>query len=334
MAPRQVHITLLAGYRVAVIRVWRARDVARPERVYYMGHAADDAFVPLELRYENKEEDFPGWIHAADLGMLRVVHASAPRGEAIRTPRLIRRADPERYGLFFQLRERKVFEQDGRQATLRPGGFAFADLSRPFRLAGSMSDIAFVSFPRAHLPLDRQVTRNLAGVGFSGELAASALVSSLIRRLVNDLHAYSGAAGARVGSAVLDLVTATLTARLDRPDALGPQRHRRALLLQIYAFIEERLGDPELSPPAIAGAHHISLRYLHKLFESEQKTVAGWVRSRRLERCRRDLADPALRLRPVSAIAARWGLADPTVFSKAFRKAYGMPPSEYRRLCV
>jgi hypothetical protein len=61
--------------------------VARAERVYYMRHAAADAFVPLEPRYENKEEDFPGWIHAADLGMLRscmparlAVRPSAPRG--------------------------------------------------------------------------------------------------------------------------------------------------------------------------------------------------------------------------------------------------------------
>ena len=32
-----------------------------------------------------------------------------------------------------------------------------------------------------------------------------------------------------------------------------------------------------------------------------------------------------------SAIAARWGLTDPAHFSRAFRAAYGLPPSEYRR---
>lgn len=80
-----MHITLLAGHRVAVSRVWRGRDVVRAERVYDMRHAAADAFVPLELHCENKEEDFPGWIRAEDVGMLRVAHASTPRGEAIRT---------------------------------------------------------------------------------------------------------------------------------------------------------------------------------------------------------------------------------------------------------
>jgi AraC-like DNA-binding protein len=81
----------------------------------------------------------------------------------------------------------------------------------------------------------------------------------------------------------------------------------------------------------IAAAHYISLRALYTLFETQQTSVAGWIRERRLERCRRDLADPALRERSVSAIAARRGLTDPAHFSRAFRAAYGLPPTEYRR---
>ena len=58
--------------------------------------------------------------------------------------------------------------------------------------------------------------------------------------------------------------------------------------------------------------------------------MAGWTRQRRLERCRRDLADPALAARPVAAIAARWGFPSAAEFSRAFRAAHGMPPGEYR----
>jgi AraC-like DNA-binding protein len=79
-----------------------------------------------------------------------------------------------------------------------------------------------------------------------------------------------------------------------------------------------------------ATAHHISLRYLHKLFEGQPTTASGWIRQRRLERCRRDLLDPALGDRSVGAIAARWGLIDAAHFSRLFRAAYGLPPGEYR----
>ena len=113
---------------------------------------------------------------------------------------------------------------------------------------------------------------------------------------------------------------------------MPPETRQRALLQRSHAFVEQRLGDPELTPATIAGAHYISVRYLYRLFEGEPAGVAGWVRQRRLERCRRDLLDPALAARPVSAIAARWGLANASHFSRAFRAAYGLSPVEYRAL--
>jgi AraC-like DNA-binding protein len=105
-------------------------------------------------------------------------------------------------------------------------------------------------------------------------------------------------------------------------------------LLRVQAFIEERLGDPALSPGMIAAANHISLRYLHKLFEPQSRTVAGFIRERRLERCRRDLADPGLAYVPVRAIALRWGFPDPARLNRLFKDEYGVTPGEYRRLCI
>lgn len=58
--------------------------------------------------------------------------------------------------------------------------------------------------------------------------------------------------------------------------------------------------------------------------------MSAWIRLRRLERCRRDLRDPRAVDRPVSAIAATWGLPDPAHFSRTFRAAYGITPTEYR----
>jgi AraC-like DNA-binding protein len=85
-------------------------------------------------------------------------------------------------------------------------------------------------------------------------------------------------------------------------------------------------------PKALVPLTEDALRYLHKLFESQDETVAARIRRRRLECCKRDLADPALQSTAVSAIAARWGLTDPTQFSRQFRMQYGIAPSDYRRV--
>jgi AraC-like DNA-binding protein len=118
---------------------------------------------------------------------------------------------------------------------------------------------------------------------------------------------------------------------LDTHSAAPPRTRGRALLDQVQAFIQANLGNAQLTPGAIAAAHHISLRYLHKLFHAEGHTVGGWVRERRLEQCRRDLADPCLAARPIHAIAARWGYTSPAHFSQAFRRAYGLSPRQFRR---
>jgi transcriptional regulator GlxA family with amidase domain len=135
----------------------------------------------------------------------------------------------------------------------------------------------------------------------------------------------------RQGRAGAPAVLATRLAReLDVGDWGTPEARRRALFTTVQAFIQQRLADADLSPAMVAAANHISLRSLHQLFHDEGLTVAGWTRRQRLERCRRDLADPGLASRPVAAIAARCGFSSAGDFSRAFRAEHGLPPAAYR----
>lgn len=115
----------------------------------------------------------------------------------------------------------------------------------------------------------------------------------------------------------------------------GHQREgSSSLLRRIYAYIDQNLADPELSPATIAAAVHISPRYLYLLLAKENVTVAALIRDRRLQACRADMADPAMGEYPVSAIAARWGFSSAAHFSRVFRGVYGITPGRYRLLSV
>ncbi|MBY8882562.1 helix-turn-helix transcriptional regulator [Streptomyces sp. PLK6-54] len=103
------------------------------------------------------------------------------------------------------------------------------------------------------------------------------------------------------------------------------------LVRDIKAYIEHHLGDTTLTPTSIAAANHISVRYLHHLFRRDGRTVGAFLRERRLEHCRADLADPAQAHRNVCEIARRWGFRDPAVFNRTFKTAYGLTPGAYRR---
>ena len=313
-------------YGGLVSLVFRAED--QTSRVDYWQQVVADMLCPLAVR----AGAVPDRLVVGDLGPVRVGELTAMRpGGAERTPTLIRRSDPDLCKIDVQVAGHVVIEQDGRVSRQAPGDCTFVDLSRPCRWTNASAKVVAVIFPRDALGLRSDDLARLAGTHVPSDRGAGALVSALARELPRRIDDCRSAERARLGTAMLDLVSAALAARLGRSDDVPPESRRRALVLRVQAFIEQQLGDPALSPPAIAAAQYISVRYLHKLFETQQTTVADWIRRRRLERCRRDLLDPALRLEPVSAIAARWGLPSAAHFSRLFRAAYGLPPGEFRR---
>ncbi len=58
--------------------------------------------------------------------------------------------------------------------------------------------------------------------------------------------------------------------------------------------------------------------------------VRNYIQQRRLTRAYQTICDPAHARERVSAISARYGFTNDSVFSRAFRDAYGMSPSDMR----
>lgn len=96
----------------------------------------------------------------------------------------------------------------------------------------------------------------------------------------------------RLGHTAIDLAAAVIAQHAEHTSSLPPETRRQALFHEITRFITLHLGDPGLKPAAIAAAHFISTRYLHRVFQCNGTTVNGFIRQARISRCRRDLADP------------------------------------------
>jgi AraC-like DNA-binding protein len=304
-------------------------DGSPGERLDYWRHVVADSIVPFDLRIHD-EPGIYGRMRSRDFGAVRLNDMTAPPLEGLRTPKLVRRSDPELCKIDVQVDTHLAVEQNGRQALLRPGDFSFIDLSRPMQVAGPQANTAMLMFPRTLLPLSADELARLTAVRVPGSRGTGALISSITLQLIRHMDELSVGDGLRLTTTILDLLTTMLARQAGRYSAVEPDTHRRALAFRIRAFIEERLGDHSLTPRGIAAAHHISLRYLYKLFEDEGTSVAGWIRARRLERCRQDLLDPSLRTLPVGAIAARWGFGSREHFIRLFRAAYQLPPGEFR----
>jgi AraC-like DNA-binding protein len=312
--------------------VFRIEDEAPATRLEYFRHGLASTIAPYDLRIDGPVRGAS--IHAGQVASVGVARVLVPgRFDCRRTPLLIRSSDPERFKIDVQIQGRTVFAQDGREAALTPGDFTLVDLTRPSRVgnAGDGQDVVAVQFPHAALPLRHDELARLTAVPMPGRDGLGAAIVALAGHLVRRLDDRGATDGALVSAALMDLLVVAFAERLDRVDAVSRVTRRQAQMATVRAYIDRRLADPRLSPRTIAAAHHMSLRLLYKLFEEQGTSVGRWIRARRLERCRRDLLDPALGDVPAGAIGMGWGFADPAHFSRAFRAAYGQPPGEYRR---
>ncbi|MGJ6967411.1 helix-turn-helix domain-containing protein [Streptosporangium sp. G11] len=193
------------------------------------------------------------------------------------------------------------------------------------------ADGLILQFSREVLPVSSAKVERLLGVRLPARDGVGALLSGLLLQLVRQRDPFPPQEAIRISRVILDLLATLLAQALDTRSAAPPNDPRGLMVMRVQAFIERNLGDAGLSPSMIASAHHISTRHLQRLFEEQDLSVARWIRQRRLERCRRDLADPVPDAPPVHAVAARWGFSSESHFNRVFRAAYGMPPAAYRR---
>jgi AraC-like DNA-binding protein len=321
------------------VEVISTAEVSAPERFAFWREVSTRLWVPYDLRCEPEPESrFRARVGVSGFGSVQATLLTTSPHLVRRTGKLIRQTDPEVFKLGRLIRGGVVVEQDERQAELTAGDLVLFDTSRPFQgwhLPGRQATrLLLLQFPRALLPLPAQEVRRLSCVRIGGDHGVGALSSRFLLELAERMDQFSPAETARLSTATLEVLSTVLAGALDVTDVVPAETRRRALMTQLHAFILENLGDPHLSPATIAAAHHISVRYLHKLFHAEEQTVAGWIRARRLERCRLDLADPRFAAWPINAIAARWGFTSAPHFSTAFRTAYGLSPRQLRQECA
>lgn len=283
------------------------------------------SFVPLQIDEVN-DIPFRGHLAKTMVEDITVFEISATPHTVTRTQELIERSPGRFYKLSLQLMGTAVLEQDDRRADLRPGDLAIYDTHRPYTLSFPDKNRAMViMFPHEVVDLPRDEIGRVTATRFPSDEGLGRVINPFFVELGRNMDQIEGPHAARLVHSALDLLVTMLSQELRRDGATGS-----TLAREVREYILQNLGDPHLSPGAIAAAHYISTRHLYTIFSEEGETVSAWIRSRRLERIRRDLADPLLADRPVSAIATRWGLADAAHFSRVFRADFGESPSAYR----
>lgn len=289
-----------------------------------------DSVVRVDIDHHLPAADLSVSLALGQSGDLGVCATRATASTIHRTPRLARQDPDPVVFLGLQRSGTSVVVQHGREAVLRPGDFAVYDTGSPYTLLFEDGiDATFFRIPRAALALPDAAVRDASAVRIGAGNPLAALTANYLARLADDPAVLGGPHRGAVAVPTIELIRAAVTVQLGA-DHLSRDPLHGTLANRILADMRAHLADPTLSPTSVAARLHISVRYLHRVLQRDGVRFGDWVRHRRLEGTRRNLADPAFATSTVGAVARRWGFADPTHFSKAFRAAYGMTPRDWR----
>lgn len=255
--------------------------------------------------------------------LLRRIHAGASR--ALRGSFERNRDQGAYFCLAFLTGGRELLDTGNARIVLQPGDIAtwHSSQSLSFESSGTMDKLSLY-VPEECIEWMVPHPASYAGLHLKHDSGPGTLLAAYLNCLCNNFAAQDERTEVEVQEMTLALVGAAIAAH-GPADGNSP---RTALFERIVAFIDRNLENSALKPSQIADAAGISLRYLHLIFAERGQTVAGWIRARRLARCRAELSKPYF---TVTEIAFRWGFSDAAQFSHAFKAQYGLSPRLFRQ---
>jgi AraC-like DNA-binding protein len=249
-----------------------------------------------------------------------------------RSKLLANRSESSGYKVTLQLAGRSEIRQSGRSALLVPGEWSIYDTTRPYEVdVDDGAHFLVMQVPGKHFEAWQSFMQNAVARSFSARQGCGRMAMDLLRVALTEHAHLSESASRDAANAVLQMMGLDISERAGGQAEHDQAELRQAQLRRVQQHMLENLHDPALSPAAAAAAFRMSRRYLYNLFAQASTTPADFILSARLERCCDTLCDPAQAARPIGDIAYRFGFSDAARFSHAFRKRFGVSPSEYRR---
>jgi AraC-like DNA-binding protein len=289
-----------------------------------------DSFAPCGI--DRVASDFRGTVDVSVYSpATAVVRLASEPMDVLRSRRHVIGAPRSDYMLLLHQRGGPgLLEQNGQCAEVRVGQAVLWDASRPYRFRFPTA-IAQTVLKVSHEEVRHWFgdARELCVRPLPSSLPTLRVLSAFLRELAEvEDELQDPLQRVELAHTAGELLATALRSAdgAGAPQAAG----RQALLRLMRDFVRENLADPLLGPEAIAEQHRVSVRYVTSLFRDLGTSPAAYVREQRLERARRALHDPRRRELGIAAVAGLCGFTDATTFTRAFRRAYGVTPAEYR----
>ena len=272
----------------------------------------------FELHLEHQQR---GTLKAARL--LNSPHAG------IRTSCAIRQRPVDTVSILRLKAGQALLEFQDRQVIAGPGDMLLHDLERPFRsvgLRGAMVEWEVFHLGRSLLDGELGAVRDVGDLKLDG----SAPANRVLRAYLDALQGSLGDMDTMSASAFEDTTVEMLRNAL----VLGQgadQTHNARALHRVQALLLTRIRDSKLRIEEVSREVGIPPRTIHRLFQAIGTTPMRWVEEQRLNRIALELRSTAYACRSITQLALSCGYNDQSSFGRAFKRRFGVSPSDYRK---
>jgi AraC-like DNA-binding protein len=194
----------------------------------------------------------------------------------------------------------------------------------------SSANIAGIRVPRSAIAPLVPKLENITMQRIARDTSGLKLVRKYLEIVADDEALAAPASQRLIISHFYDLVALALGASSDAKALAADRTVSAVRLAAIKADIVANLDDGNLNATMVSTRSGVTVRYLHKLFESEGVTYSEFVLGQRLARAYHNLRNPLHSRRAISTIAFDLGFNDLSYFNRAFRRRYNATPSEIR----
>lgn len=305
-------------------------DVSYKDRIEYWQDVACKAFVELNCRPESRKS-FSAKIRSGMLAEVGVSLVDTDASVVTRTRTEIARSKNDDILLSVQMAGSTILSQGDRVAKLLPGQFALYDTQQPYSLrVGRNSRQLVLKIPRALIESRIGRVANHVAKSIDPHSPYTGLAYGYFKLLPVHLEKLDYSASSFASEQALDLLAMSClrSSEIPRSELSTSSQHR---LQALKAVVEAGLDKEQFTPSVAADRAGMSVRYANLLLGSEGQSVEQFIFYRRLERSRHALMATQNIGKSISEIAYMCGFSSAAHFSRRFKKAYGMTPSDYRK---
>ena len=297
-------------------------SVAVRDRLPYWHALADRFIAPLTIEVPD-DRPFEARIYHAALRDCEIISPCSSPARIYNQPSV----DVGALNLQLQHVGSSINHTGGRSSLLNEGDFLLFDPSQPLELTFTEPTQTIVlRLPLAYVEARLPRLRQMVGVPVRGAGGAGALFSRFLRTAWAQLEAHENDWGDAMGEVIWPLLDLAYSAvEPAEPDLNRRDLRRRAVL----DLVEAHLCDVELDTRRIARRVGVSSRYVQLLFAELATTPSAYIQRRRLERAAARLSQRGGDV-TITQVAFDVGFNDLSSFCRAFRRRFGMSPSDYR----